>query len=128
MVLRLEDRLDRLAAGRGPAAADRIHFLLHDEAFRLAGERRPIRAAVRHHRLDGTAKNTAALVDLIEGEQNGIDHGCFTGRHGAAQGMEHADLDRFAAGRHAGACPRKVGGALPWPPKGQGEPGKCDQE
>src|SRR5262245_60889023 len=39
---------------------------------------------------------------LLEREQDGIDDGRFTVRHGAGQGVKHADLDGLAGERHNG--------------------------
>ncbi|VTR67988.1 conserved hypothetical protein [Desulfosarcina cetonica] len=68
----LEDRQNRLARHRGPAAEDRGDFLLLDQFAGFFGKQRPVGGRIDHHGFEFFAQQTAFLVLLVNEHQHGI--------------------------------------------------------
>ena len=105
----LEDRQDRLARDRGPAAEDGGDLLLLQQLARLLGEERPVGGRIDHHGLDLLAEQPAALVDVVDHHQDGVLQGGLRDRHGAGQRMQDPDLDDVVGGPN-GRPPAHGGG------------------
>ena len=123
VVVLLDDRLDHLPAGRGPAAEDDADVLVDDQVAGQAGEGRPVGTAVDDHRLDAAAEQAAGGVDLVDGHQRGARHRGFADGHRSGLRVEDADADRRLgpAGGRARAMrrrrdpPRSIFEAFPQP-------------
>ena len=83
----------RLATRRAPAAEDRRDALLLDQTTRFASEYGRIGAPVGHHRLDGVPEQPAGSVDVLDGDQGGLEDGPLTDGERSSLRMEHAYLD-----------------------------------
>jgi hypothetical protein len=94
MVGGLDDGQDALPRRARPAAEDHAGPLVTDEPVGLAGERRPVRAAIGDHPADATAQQPAGAVDLLEREHLRIDHGGLAHGHRAGARVQDADDDR----------------------------------
>ena len=91
----LDDVAHGLAAGARPAPEDNDGLVFGYEPFGLPGKLVGVRLAVRDHRLDGPAENPAGRVDLLDGEERGIDHAVLAYRHCARLRVENAHHDRL---------------------------------
>ncbi len=94
MVVRLDDRLDGLAARGCPAAEDDAHLLAGDEPLSLAREGRPVGAPVDDDRFDAPSEHAAARVDLFDGHLRRAGDRSLADRHRASQRVEHTGADR----------------------------------
>ncbi len=92
-VVLLEHGQHGLAAHRGPAAEGHRDLVLLEELLRLFGEERPVRGAVDDDGLDLLAHHAALGVDFVEGEEQDVAERSLRDGHGAAEGVEDADLD-----------------------------------
>ena len=98
-VVLLEDRQHRLAADRGPAAEDDRHLILQQELLGLFGKEVPVRGRIDDDRLDHPAHHPALGVDFFDCHHHGVPQRHFADRHGAAERVQDADLDRFLVRR-----------------------------
>ena len=105
----LDDRLDGLAGGRGPAAEDRGDAVLGEQLLGLLREGRPVGGAVFLDVLDLLAEDAAVGVDLVGGHVQHVGDGLLRDRHAAGEGVEEAELDRVAGGVDAALGCRGAG-------------------
>ena len=96
MILGLEHRQHRLAAGGGPTAEHDGNLVLIDQLGGLLSEGGPIGSAVLLHgndlqllAVDGDA---TFGIDLIDGHQLGFGHRVFGDGHGAGAAVKDAHL------------------------------------
>ena len=74
----------------------------------LFGEEVPVGGGIFDDRLDRAPQYAARLVDFLDGHEDDFLEGSLTDGHGAAQRVQHADLDGFL--RHGAAHqPRQQG-------------------
>ena len=97
-VVLLDDRLDGLAGGRGPAAEDRADAVLGEQLLGLLREGGPVGGAVFLDVLDLLSEDAAAGVDLVGGHVQHVGDGLLGDRHAAGEGVEEAELDGVAGG------------------------------
>jgi hypothetical protein len=93
MVGLLDDRQNRLAADRGPAAEQRRDLLLLDQLTAELGVERPVGAGVGDRHLDLAAEHAAGGVQLLGGHAGDVVQTALDIGHGARGREQAADLD-----------------------------------
>ena len=93
----LEDRQNRLARHRGPAAKHRCNLVLGDELAGLFGKQRPVRRRIDNDGLKLLAEDAAFLVLLINEHEHHVFQRGLADGHGAREGVENTHLDRIGS-------------------------------
>ncbi|MPL89757.1 hypothetical protein SDC9_35799 [bioreactor metagenome] len=96
-VVAVEDRADRLAAGRGDAAHDHVHLVLQRKLGRVLRIERHVRLRVVDHRLDLLAQEPARIVDLLDRKLEHLVHRHAGGIERPREVVQTPDLDRVGA-------------------------------